>query len=131
MFVTGAESKPPNQRVNRLVFRRELFDVRLPPSDPLPAEMLENYARRLLKRLPAEDDIKNEVREVLLNTLGGGAAISLKATARHLAMSDRSLQRKLSGQGTFYREQPDELRYEQPTMKTDNDGFGLGLRNHL
>jgi AraC-like DNA-binding protein len=36
----------------------------------------------------------------------------LEATAKALAMSRRNLQRKLNGQGTSYREQLDELRYE-------------------
>lgn len=100
-----------NYPANRLIFRRDVFNVPLPQADSALAEMLEHHAQRLLKQLPAEHDITGEVREVLLRTLRSGS-ISLNATAKCLAMSGRSLQRKLNGQGTSYRELLDKIRYE-------------------
>jgi AraC-like DNA-binding protein len=100
-----------NQSANRLIFPRDVLDVPLPQADPALAEMLEHHAQRLLRQLPAEDDITGEVREVLLTTLRGGN-VTLNATARTLAMSGRSLQRKLNGQGTSYRRLLDKIRYE-------------------
>jgi len=99
------------QAVNRLVFSRDLLNASLPQSDPGLAEMLEHYAQRLLKGLPAEDDIAGNVREVLRLRLCDGSA-GLEATAKALAMSGRNLQRRLNGQGTSYREVLDGLRYE-------------------
>lgn len=97
--------------LNRLVFRKDLLTARLPQSDPELAETLEHYAQRLLKLSPADDDIAEEAREVLRSRLRCGD-VSLQATAKALAMSGRSLQRRLNGQGTSYRELLDRLRYE-------------------
>lgn len=100
-----------NRDANRLIFNRDSLKISLPQSDPELAETLENHAERLLKRLPAEDGIQENVREVLRTRLCGGN-VSLDAIARTLAMSGRNLQRKLNGQGTSFREVLDKLRYE-------------------
>ena len=99
------------QGVNRLVFSKDLLAAPLPQSDSELAEMLDHYAQRLLKRLPADDDIVCDAREVLRSQLCKGN-VSLEATAKALAMSGRSLQRKLNSQGTSYRKVLDRLRYE-------------------
>lgn len=100
-----------SQAVNRLVFSEDLLKTPLPQSDPELAETLEHYAQRLLRRLSAEDDIVERVREVLRLRLCNGN-VSLEATAKALAMSSRNLQRKLNGQATSYRKVLDGLRYE-------------------
>ena len=102
------------QAVNRLVFSKDLLNASLPQSDPELAETLEHHAQRLLKRLPAEDDIAQDVREVLRLRLCNGN-VSLEATAKALAVSSRNLQRRLNGQGTSYRKLLDGLRYELAT----------------
>lgn len=99
------------QAVNRLVVSKDSLAWRLPQSDPELAETLEHYARRLLRGLPAEGDIAEYVREVLRPRLSAGS-VTLEEVAKALAMSGRSLQRKLNGQGTSYRELLDRLRYE-------------------
>jgi AraC-like DNA-binding protein len=99
------------QAVNRLVFNKDLLNASLPQSDPGLAETLEHHAERLLKGLPAEQNIADHVREVLRLRLCNGN-VSLDATAQALAMSGRNLQRTLYGQGTSYREVLDKLRYE-------------------
>lgn len=102
------------QSVNRLVFSKDLLNAALPQSDAPLTETLEHHAERLLKRLPAEDSIAEDVREVLRSRLHDGN-VSLEATAKALAMSGRNLQRKLNGQGTSFREVLDKLRYELAT----------------
>jgi AraC-like DNA-binding protein len=99
------------QAVNSLVFSEDLPVAKTGQSDPELAEMLEHHAQRLLRGLPAEDDIAQEVREVLRLRLSNGD-VSLDATAKTLAMSGRSLQRKLNSQGTSYRKVLDNLRHE-------------------
>lgn len=99
------------QAANRLVFSKALLTASLPQSDPELAEMLEHYAQRLLKRLAAENDVVEQVREVLRLRLCHGN-VSLDATAKALAMSGRSLQRRLNGQATSYQKVLDGLRYE-------------------
>jgi AraC-like DNA-binding protein len=99
------------QDVNRLVFNKDFLNAPLPQSDPELAETLELHAGRILKRLPAENDIAMQVSDVLRARLCGGD-VSLKATAKALAMSERNLQRTLCGQAVTYRELLDKLRYE-------------------
>ena len=102
------------QASNRLVFSKALLNASLPQSDPELAEMLEHHAQRLLKRLSAENDTVEHVREVLRLRLCEGN-VRLSATAKALAMSGRSLQRRLNGQGTSYQKVLDGLRYELAT----------------
>jgi AraC-like DNA-binding protein len=73
--------------------------------------MLQHHAQRLLRRLPAEDNLVEDVREVLRLRLCNGH-VHLDATAKALGMSGRNLQRNLNGQGTSYRELLDKLRRE-------------------
>jgi AraC-like DNA-binding protein len=99
------------QQANRLVFRKDALKTSLSQADAALAEMLDQHAERLLKRLPAEYNIAEQVREVLRTRLGSGD-VSLNAIARTLAMSGRNLQRNLNSQGTSYRKLLDSLRYE-------------------
>lgn len=100
-----------NRPVNRLVFDRCILDMPNPQSDPLLCDLLEYYAQRLLKHLPAGDDFLSELRKVLRKGIRYRNT-SLTATARELGVSRRSLQRRLDGQGTSYREILDRLRCE-------------------
>jgi AraC-like DNA-binding protein len=102
------------QTANRLVFSQALLNATQPHCDPELAGMLEHYAQRLLQRLSAENDIVEQVREVLRLRLCDGN-VSLSATAKALALSGRSLQRRLNGQGTSYQKVLDGLRYELAT----------------
>jgi AraC-like DNA-binding protein len=99
------------QTVNRLIFSQDSLNAPLPQSDPVLAEMLQHHAQRLLRRLPAEDNLVEDVREVLRLRLCNGH-VHLDATAKALGMSGRNLQRNLNGQGTSYRELLDKLRRE-------------------
>ena len=71
-----------------------------------------------------------QVREVLRLRLCNGD-INLGATARALAMSGRSLQRRLNGRGTSYQKVLDGLRYELASyyaaQQVDVDGLAHRL----
>lgn len=100
------------QSVNRIILNPDSLNISLPQSDPELAEMLVHHAQCLLKRLPAENDITEAVREILRLKLRDGGNVSLEATAKALGMSGRNLQRTLNGRATSYRRLLDKLRYE-------------------
>jgi AraC-like DNA-binding protein len=103
-----------NHRHNQVILDRKLLETPLPQSDPLLCEALDHYAQRMLKQLPVEDDIADDVRQVLRMSLRSGD-IHISTVAKKLALSSRSLQRKLLAQGTSYRELLDHTRYELST----------------
>lgn len=87
-----------------------LLDVQFPAVDP---EMSAAHLAAMQRALAALDRPKpvQEVRHLLLQLLPEGEP-SLHDVARRMALSGRSLQRRLGDSGTGYREVLDELRQE-------------------
>jgi AraC-like DNA-binding protein len=79
-------------------------------ASPRLAELHEDFARRMLA-LREDRSTTGRVRRELAGSLEGGAP-SLAAVARRLAMSRRSLQRRLGEEGTRFRIVLEELRRE-------------------
>jgi AraC-like DNA-binding protein len=100
-----------HEPINQMVLDHHLLGISQPQADPSLNEVLDHYAQRLLKQLPAADDFLSDLRSALGEGLNRGD-VRLKTTARKLALSGRALQRKLNGQGTSYREVLDRLRCE-------------------
>jgi AraC-like DNA-binding protein len=100
-----------NEAMNRMLLNDRLLDIPHLQADPLLCEMLDHHAQRLLKQLPAEGDFLVDLRSALCEGLNRGD-VRLKTTAKKLALSYRSLQRKLKEQGTSYQEALDRLRRE-------------------
>lgn len=100
------------QPVNRIIFDDDSLDLAHPGADPSLCELIEFHAQRVLVRLPGgDDDFLAQVRRVLNAALRSGDA-KVSAVARELAMSERSLQRRLNAHGTSFREVLDEVRSE-------------------
>jgi hypothetical protein len=97
------------QPVNRMVLDREFLEFPLPYADPLLSETLEHHARRLLELSVSEDHFLRDLRQALMEAIGGGD-FRLITTAKKLALSCRSLQRELNSRGASYREELDRLR---------------------
>lgn len=100
-----------DQKVNQIVFERDLFGLSLIQANAELAERLKYSAEQLLSQMPIDNSLVEKVRNVLRASLVNGN-ISLKATARTLAMSERDLQRKLLISGTHYQAVSDGLRCE-------------------
>jgi AraC-like DNA-binding protein len=79
-------------------------------ASPRLAELHEEFARRMLA-LREDRSTAGRVRRELAGSLEGGTP-SLAAVARRLAMSRRSLQRRLAEEGTRFRVVLEELRRE-------------------
>lgn len=77
--------------------------------DPSLRRWLERQAADMLARLPADGDVRDEVRRVLSSQLTVGD-VRIDAVARRLATTPRTLQRRLSRTGTSFGMLCDEAR---------------------
>lgn len=95
----------------RLVLSGETARTPVPRAQPELLAVLDDHARRLLAETRAEADepIAGLERTILSQLTQGGAA--LEATAKALAITPRTLQRRLEGQGTSFGAVVDEVRY--------------------
>lgn len=111
-----------NAPTNRMLLDDGWLDIPQPQADPLLSEMLDHHAQRLLKQLPAEDDLSSDLRCALSEGFRNGD-VRLKTTARKLALSCRALQRELTCQGTSYTAILDRMRYELATDLLSDRGI--------
>ena len=123
-----------DQPVNRLVFDEASLGLPHPGADPSLCEVLEQHARQALVGLrPGGDDFLAQVRRALDASLRRGDA-KVSSVARELAMSERSLQRRLNSEATSFREVLDEVRADlalrllgQNEMDVREVAFTLGF----
>lgn len=95
----------------RLVLARQTADTRVPLAQPELLAVLDDHARRLLAELQAQsDEPVAGLRRVVLAQLAKGGA-SLEDTAQALAMTPRTLQRRLEERGTSFGAVVDGVRY--------------------
>jgi hypothetical protein len=100
-------------------FRDQDLDLLLPTADPLLAEILARYAAAF----PAPPPVTWYERfQQLLDETLDAASPSLGGMARQLAMSARTLQRRLADHGTTWREELDAARRRRAT----NVGLAVG-----
>lgn len=93
-----------------LVLTSDLLDRPVPAADPGLSRIVTAHAEQLLaaSQRPPEN-IATLVRQQLAEGMAHGQ-ISLQAVARHLNLSERSLQRRLDDQGTRFADLMDEVR---------------------
>lgn len=99
------------QPIDELVFDRAFLEQPLISADPGLTEVLERYAQSLVAKLSSGDPFLSDVRGAVVETLHGGAP-SLEQTARRLAVSPRTLQRRLTEIGVSHSEIVDAVRRE-------------------
>ena len=79
--------------------------------DPVLRRVLESQANDILARLPARTGLALEVQRALTARVAGGDT-RIDAIARQLAMSGRTLQRRLAAEGVSYQELLEDARKE-------------------
>jgi AraC-like DNA-binding protein len=79
--------------------------------DPVLRQILEARADDVLGRLPARTGLAREVQRALASR-GAGSDMRIEALARQLAMSPRTLQRRLASEQVSYHELLDDARKE-------------------
>jgi AraC-like DNA-binding protein len=94
----------------QLVIARDVWDTPRTNSDAGLFAVLESHARMLLEQLPSAPDIVGRVREAIESELRGGNP-NLDSIARRLAMSPRTLQRRLRDQGVVFNDLLDTMRF--------------------
>jgi len=88
-------------------------------SDPQLATLLAHNAEALLALHPDTDDIGSEVRRAVGESLGAGEP-TLAAVAKRLALSERTLKRRLHEQGLTFAGLLGEVRKQRATLYLDD-----------
>jgi AraC-like DNA-binding protein len=96
---------------NGLFVRRADLDLPFHRAEPELCEVLERRVRDVIARLPDVDSVIARARAVVLDELDGGKPTAANI-GRRLAMSERSLHRRLSEEGTTLRDLLHGLRRE-------------------
>lgn len=116
-----------------LVFGKEVLDTPVLNANPALFPLFEEHAGEYLRKLKQGDALADRVRQEILVRLKG-AEPSLRAVARQLAMSERSVQMKLKRERTTYRQLLDEVRQElavrhlrEPYLSTSDISYLLGF----
>ncbi len=91
----------PNRPRNRIVGRPGLLNVPLPQSDPNTARIAERQCRQLLEQRLSRVGVAGQVRSRIMHTSGFP---SMQDVADELHLDPRTLRRKLTAEGTSYRE---------------------------
>jgi AraC-like DNA-binding protein len=86
----------------------DFLDLRLPQANEQTVAICEDQCRELVTRKRARTGIPHDVRERLVRV--GGVDAGMDVVARELAMSPRTLRRRLAEAGTSYRALVDEVR---------------------
>lgn len=103
-----AEVHPDRSR-NRIACPRWLLDRVLPQADANTARMLEAQCRSLLDRRLARVGVAGQVRSRLLHHPGD--LPSMQTVARELHMDPRTLRRRLTAEGTSFRDLLAQIRH--------------------
>jgi AraC-like DNA-binding protein len=110
---------------NGWALSREMSQLPLRRRDPTLGRLLQQHADEALARLPAMDGIALEVRRALASRIGGGDA-RIRAIARDLAMSVRSLQRRLAVAGISYQQLLDRARKDVAERHLTSSKLSIG-----
>ncbi len=97
-----------------IVFRREQMGLPIAASDPTLAGYLDELASEKVRSLTQEESLSGKVRQAMWRRLSTGAP-SLSQIASDLAISERSLQRRLRRHGTSFASLLEDLRREVAT----------------
>jgi len=79
--------------------------------DPILRRLLEEHASAMLARVPARNGLAFDVQRALASRIGGGDT-RLASVGRALALSGRTLQRRLAEEGVSYQQLLDDARKE-------------------
>jgi AraC-like DNA-binding protein len=116
----------------RIVFPRALFDRPLQHADPGLFGYLERHAQQLESQLADTRTLAARVSHAVLETLDAGEP-DQSAIAHRLALSERTLQRRLREEGTSFAALVDGLRHElarsyldDPTLAVFEVAFLVG-----
>jgi len=97
--------------VNEMQFSARWLDAPLATADPNLCAVLDRHLSDLFDRIPSSQSFSHSVRRHLLRSLRSGP-INLSRFAKGLAVSERTLQRRLEQEGTSLQKLIEESRHE-------------------
>ncbi len=93
--------------------------------DPILRGVLEAHADAIAARLPARDGLALQVQRALASRLGGGDT-RVEAVGRALAMSPRTLQRRLAAEGVTFQRLLDDARMSAASRYLGDPALAIG-----
>ena len=97
-----------NQSANRISFSRNYLDLPLPQGNPATVALFEQQCQQLLDARFSNAGIASQLRQRLM--MNSRNIPSMAQLAEELAMGERTLRRKLSAEGTSWRQLLDDVR---------------------
>lgn len=120
--------------VSTLTIARDVLDRSIKFADPALGAVLDRFAEEQLAKIPNGQNVTDRVRHYLTRALSSGGDPSLNAIAKDLAMSARTLQRRLKEEGQTHRELVEDARrglaleyVHDPTLSVGEMAFLLGF----
>ncbi|GGX40286.1 AraC family transcriptional regulator [Saccharospirillum salsuginis] len=113
-----------DQPVNRIRCHRSLLDMPLRQPDPELRQTLEEHARARMESLSDPDSLAARVRHAIHRQLRQGVTRQ-DVVSEHLAMTPRTLQRRLGEEGLSYQRLLDEIRDELARDYLKNTGLTI------
>ncbi|MEQ9886678.1 AraC family transcriptional regulator ligand-binding domain-containing protein [Pectobacterium zantedeschiae] len=100
-----------NQPHNALYFQESILQLPIPTHDRVNYKLMLEFLDQLLERYSIQQDIVNEVSHILYRTLENPPMFD--AIAKQLALSERTLRRRLAESGKTYLTLLDDIRKER------------------
>lgn len=100
-----------DQPTNTLLFDRAWLEQPVPRADRRLLRIVEEHVRAMLEACPTEDDLVAVLRDQIARSVCGGPP-SRSTVARQLAMSERTLQRRLAERGLGFKQLVEITRRE-------------------
>lgn len=107
------------------VLSREAWALPMRRRDPVLRGVLEQHAREIEGRAPVSEGIEGEVRRALAERIAKGD-VQIQSVARALAVSARSLQRRLAEAGLSYQGLLDATRRQAAAEYLSNATLSIG-----
>jgi AraC-like DNA-binding protein len=110
---------------NQLLFSRKDLALRLRSADPALSRIVRRRLDKMLKQISRKDSIGTQVRRVLLDNLTGGK-LTAASIAPCVALSERTLHRRLRAENTSFADILDATRGELAKSLLLEPGIGIG-----
>ncbi|MGZ8435841.1 MAG: AraC family transcriptional regulator [Candidatus Binatia bacterium] len=96
---------------NALIMEREFLDQTVPSADHRLFGILTHYLGEVLNRMPTENGVIATIRKAIGESLKGGTP-KLARVAKSIALSPRTLQRRLEKHGLDFKQLVDDTRHQ-------------------
>ena len=107
-----------------LVYERKYLDLPMPQADPKLHALLRRQLEQVVAELPPAQELRRQVRKLILAELAGGNPSADHIAAR-LQMSRRTLTRRLLQQGTSFKGLLEEVRRELAERALISEEVGI------